>query len=122
MGGTILDGYIATKKTEVMQNTFGHLYPKPLEVYVGTALVVYDSYGGMTLVFEEFKDGAGKTLCGADILPSDLLEYITRRVDKKYEQTHDHIYRFTGTYKKFKNGNFQCGGKITRVNLNKILI
>lgn len=50
----LLDVYQQSKKHQVMQDTWGHLYPKPGQKYYGEMLIAIGEYGDQVIVKSDF--------------------------------------------------------------------
>lgn len=96
-------------KKEVMVETWGHLAPKSNEKYPGAIIFVHGIYGDMAVITSDFRN-----LPESPWFFEDQREFVMSRNTKA-----GNIYRFDGTYIKFKNGNFRFTGKTKRVVLNK---
>jgi hypothetical protein len=103
-------------RNQVMAETFGHLAPQPRQKYSGEILFTHGEYGDIVVIkntididdspwfFEDMQQFvAGYIVQGRDT-------YVNRT---KIES--GAVYRFTGHYTKFKNGNCRFSGKITKV-------
>lgn len=54
MGNQVVDVYGATKKHNVMEDTWGHLYPEPGSKHPGKILVTHDLEGNTTMAGRDF--------------------------------------------------------------------
>lgn len=99
IGGTTVE--------EVMRDTWGHTAPEPRRVYTGVMLYAVSAFGGdgECLVDARF-DG----LAGGPWLYMDMHSFWAT-----HAPTEAGVYRWTGTYVKFKNDNYRFSGKIRRV-------
>lgn len=87
--------------------TFGHLAPKPHIKYEGTILFTHTAWGDIVLIESIFK--------GLDMSPwlcEDCRDFAS---DYCSIWSDYGVYRFKGTYKKFKNGNFHFSGKTKKL-------
>lgn len=101
------DGHIVSigtgNRETVMEDTWGHLAPKPHVKYHGYIIVTTSVFGGDTTLLDyDFKN-----LDSNPWLYEDVGNFIFHN-----EFSHDtaSIYRFDGWYKKFKNGGCLFGG------------
>jgi hypothetical protein len=95
------------RKEAVMNDTWGHLTPKPRQKYTGHILFTTGCYGDVVIIQDNFKN-----------LPSSpwYYDHVTDFVyqnSKKFET--GTVVRFDGTYMKFKNGNCRFSGKFKTV-------
>jgi hypothetical protein len=92
---------------EVMLDTWGHLAPEPGKRYTGTMLYAVSAFGGdgSCLVDAEF-DGLNSSPWFYD----DMHAFWNMR-----ELSDPGLYRWTGTYVSFKNGNHRFAGTVRRV-------
>lgn len=91
----------ALNRAIVTRNTWGHLAPEPNEKYHGWVIVARGSFGN-NIIFDYEFDGLPDSPWFAD----DLGAFAFEATDRKALG----LYKFTGWYKKFKNGNFRFGG------------
>jgi len=98
----------ARYRAAVMEATWGHLAPEPRRVYTGYILFAYGAYGGIVPIQCEF-DGLNNSPWFFD----DLIEYIDQYVEQRGVK--GSVYRFDGTYVKFKNGGCRFSGKVTQL-------
>jgi hypothetical protein len=106
--GSVLADTGAHNRARVEVETFGHLAPKPAQVYRGYILFTLGNYGDITIIRDDFGD-----------LPSspwyfrDLNDFCA---DKIMDKDNGTIWRFEGTYRVSKRdfkGRFV--GRITEV-------
>lgn len=50
----IKDAFSERKKNDVMQDTWGHLYPEPGSKHYGEMLVTHGDYGDLTIIRSDF--------------------------------------------------------------------
>jgi hypothetical protein len=91
----------------VINNTWGHLAPIPQQKYNGSILFCYGEYGDVTPIKTDFKN-----LPNSPWFFEDMNEFIS---DKCNELSYGNVYKFIGTYIKFKNGNYRFSGKINQL-------
>ena len=113
MGGIIVDAYGERKYQEVMQDTWGHLAPEPGTKYEGYLTFAHSDYSsqGSIIIEARFE--------GLDDSPwffQDLNDYIA---DKTKDEKGGAVFRFDGTYKRFKNGRCQFSGVLYKIPLLK---
>lgn len=115
---SLADVFVETEalhKARVIGSTWGHLAPKPRNTYSGEILFAHAEYGDITVI---------RSTIDVDDSPwffEDIHDFIAgRRKDnesyvRRTKIQPGAVYRFTGTYTKFKNGNFRFSGKIKKV-------
>lgn len=96
----LVDAFEQSKREAVMQGTWGHLAAKPGRKYYGYAIFALCEDGLYALIKYEFDDVSGPWH------HQHLLNFISKKA-KDYGT----IYKFTGYYKAFKNGNCLFSGK-----------
>lgn len=95
----------AMNRATIARHTFGHLAPKPRQVYTGWIVFTYGSYGDYVVIDDGF-DG----LPDSPWFFEDMNEFICDKAERPGT-----VYRFDGTYTKFKNGAYRFSGKVTIV-------
>jgi len=111
--------YNASVKAAVMENTWGHLAPKPQTTYKGYILFVYTAWRQiepLDMVFEN--------LDSSPWFFSDMNEFIGNHIDSLLNNGRDDnhgVYLFKGTYRRFKNGNHKFSGEISKISMNLLL-
>lgn len=98
------------QNAEMQAQTFGHLAPKPQTEYKGFILFTLTAFGDTCIIGFIFE--------GLEASPwfnTDILDYIGNYTDDLPENKDYGVYRFEGTYKKFKNGNHKFKGKVTEI-------
>lgn len=93
--------------------TWGHLAPEPRRYYTGHLIFADTCFDGVTAISYDFKG-----LDDSPWLYEDLHEFMRNREDAGKLHA-GCIYRFDGTYVKFKNGGFRFSGKVRRVRTPK---
>jgi len=101
---------IGYQKAVVQAQTFGNLAPKPQTEYKGYILFVLTAFGDTCIIDFEFAD-----LEESPWFNTDVLEYIADYTDALPDNKNYGVYRFRGTYKKFKNGNHKFKGKVIEI-------
>lgn len=85
----VLEDALATrKKQEVMEDTWGHLRPKPKKVYRGTILFAHGEYGDIVPLRCHFKG-----LPSSPWFFEDMMEFISENLGERGS-----IRIFEGTY------------------------
>ena len=99
-------------RAEVYAATWGHLAPQPRQTYRGWILFAHSAYGGETcLINADFGD-----LDDSPWLYEDLQEYVEHhREVLPNNEREGNVYRFDGTYTKFKNGGCRFSGKVRQL-------
>lgn len=97
-------------KTIQTEQTFGHLAPKPQTEYKGYILFTLTVFRDTCIIDFEFSD-----LDESPWFNTDVLEYISGYTDALPESKNHGVYRYEGSYKKFKNGNHKFEGKVTEI-------
>lgn len=92
----------AKYKTEVMANTWGHLYPKTRQAYEGSILFAHSEYGDLVPLRTDFPD-----LPDSPWFFSDMMDFIG-----KSKTDAGRIYEFQGTYTRRKNGSHHFKGRV----------
>jgi hypothetical protein len=87
--------------------TFGHLAPKPQTEFNGFILFTLTCFGD-TCIIEFIFDGLKASPC----LNVDILEFISSYTNNLPADKNYGVYRFEGSYKKFKNGNHKFRGQV----------
>ena len=95
--------YESRWRAEVLAATFGHLYPKPGINYKGEILFAWTAYGHEHVIVNAKFEG----LDGSPELMEDMLDFISENTPEE-----GIVYRWRGTYRKFKNGRCRFSGKI----------
>lgn len=102
----------ADGRNRVRHETFGHLAVEPgCAPYPGTVLFIHGAYGDLSCVESEFPGVQDNPwFYGA------LQEYIWSRVKGDGVASEaGRVYRFTGTYRMFKNGVGRFSGKVKKI-------
>jgi len=102
---------LSAYKTIQIGQTFGHLAPKPKTEYKGYILFTLTAFGDTCIIDFEFND-----LDESPWFNTDILNYISDYTDTLPETKNHGVYRYEGTYKKFKNGNHKFKGKVTEIS------
>lgn len=92
----------------VAVNTWGHLAPEARKVYRGYIVFALGCYGDQVVLQSEFEN-----LPGSPWYFDDESEWVNEFIDRHTKVGGDchGIWRFDGTYTKFKNGNYRFSGK-----------
>lgn len=106
-----LNSVVEHNKSQVINDTFGHLAPKAKQVYEGYILFTLTSFGDTCIIDFEF-DG----LNSSPWFNTDILDYIFKYTEKLPKTKYFGVYRFNGTYKKFKTGSYKFTGEIVEIN------
>lgn len=93
---------------KVMFATWGHLEPRRGTSYAGFMLFSYSAYGDITLIEAKW-DGLGDS----PGLFADMQDYIGQ-MEEHWES--GQVFKFTGTYRRRKNGNGLFRGKVRKIN------
>jgi len=101
----------ATEKyrAEVLGATFGHLAPRPQEKYSGEIVFTHAEYGDSVVI---------RSTIEIDDSPwfyEDLHDFVAQDRICRVKIENGSVYRFVGTYTKFKNGNCRFSGKVEKV-------
>jgi hypothetical protein len=100
----------ALQRAIVEAQTFGHLAPNAQQRYQGTMIFCHSEYGKNFIIQDNFE--------GLEDNPwsfNDLNDWIDT-----WLANHDYqcgVYKFTGYYQKFKNGNYRLVGDVKSVSL-----
>ena len=95
-------------RAQVMSATWGHLAPEQRRTYRGFIIFAHGAYGDIVPIQCEFQGLKDSPWCF-----DDMTEYVG-----DYIMAHDApgtVYRFDGTYRKFRNGNCQFTGTIKTI-------
>jgi hypothetical protein len=104
-------------KAQVYAETFGHLAPTPRQTYEGWMVLTWAGYGGDLIVISaEWKD-----LDDSPWLFDDMQDYLGKLTENNRAKRGE-VYKFVGTYTKFKNGNYRFSGKLQRIPIERHLI
>lgn len=120
MSGTDLASAFASHEAryaaQVIFDTFGHLEPKP-NVYRGWIVFIHGTHGDVCAVDWDFGD-----VQACPGIYEDMNDWMFKQVEKPPwsgkrpgRAAEVGVYKFVGTYTRFKNGNGRFGGKITKV-------
>lgn len=93
-----------------IERTFGHLAPKPQVEHKGFILFTLTAFGDTCIIEFEFDK-----LEASPWFNTDILEHISNYTSCLPDTKNYGVYRFEGTYKKFKNGNHKFKGKISEI-------
>lgn len=100
----------ARYRAQVISEIFGHLAPKPRDVYSGTIVFAQGEYHDLCIV---------KNTIDVDDSPwfyGDLYgDYFWQKKIGGRKIEVGRVYLWTGTYRKFKNGKGRFSGKVTRI-------
>ena len=96
----------AKDRAAILADTWGHLGPKPRTDYHGWMVWAHSAYGGDILLVDAALDG----LPDSPWLHEDMVEYIGEHMGEP-----GNVYRWEGTYTKFKNGQCRFSGQVSRV-------
>lgn len=105
----VYDAYADSKKKMVMEDTWGHLSPQPGRKYSGRILFTHGAYGDIVPIACDFSD-----LPDSPWFYEDMMQFIRDHI-KKDGYEFGSIYRFVGTYVKFKNDNCRFSGETMRI-------
>ena len=86
-----------------LQDTWGHLAPEVGPVYEGFIVFTYTVHSEITIIDWEFGD-----LRGSPWFAEDLMSFVSSRI--KDDAKHGGIWRFDGTFRRFKNGSSRFSG------------
>lgn len=103
-----LASIVLENKARQYAATFGHLAPEPHKKYKGTILFTHTAWGDIVLIEAIFH-----SLQMSPWLCEDCRDYASEYIGTLKEDYG--VYKFQGTYKKFKNGNFHFSGKPTKL-------
>ena len=103
----MFDVFSERKTRDVLQDTWGHLAPEVGRKYSGDILFTCASDGEIVAINYDFKG-----LDGGPWLYEDVNEFIGEKASDRGT-----VYRFTGTYRKCKNGRAIFSGKVKKVKL-----
>jgi hypothetical protein len=104
---------VADAYVRVTDATFGHLKPKPQTEYTGYILFTKTSFRETCIIDFEFENLTESPWFNNDIL--DLISEYTKKLPKdKYFG----VFKWNGTYKKFKNGNFKFKGDFSEIKIS----
>lgn len=98
-------------RAQVQAATWGHLAPELGRAYAGTMLLAHGEYGydGLVPVRTRFED-----LPDSPWFYDDLCEWLC---DTQQRTEPGEVYRWVGTYRKFRNGRCRFTGRLRRVPL-----
>jgi len=99
--------YEAQYKAKVMTNTWGHLAPEPRKKYQGEILIAYSAYGDQIVLQDKFEG-----LPSSPWFYSDMVGFMSELKLESFG-----IYKFTGYYQRFKNGNHRFVGDIKKCSI-----
>lgn len=107
---------IAQQMAIVEAQTFGHLAPELQRCYSGWILFAWSVYSGDgVIVVDEHFEG----LMNSPWFYQDVNDFLDSRCPqyprKPTKLKQGGVYRFEGTYTKFKTGGYRFSGKITTV-------
>lgn len=108
----MLDIMNGINKNLIMEETWGHLAPKPNTIYPGTLVFAQGDYGNLVPLKTEFKN-----LPGSPWFFNDMQDFINKKA-----KTAGHIYKFTGTYRLLKNGKGRFSGTVQDVTRTVVTI
>lgn len=92
--------------------TFGHLAPKP-QTESGWILFTLTAWGETTLIDFDFDN-----LEASPWFNDDAIEYLYNYTSN-YKEKNFGVFKWEGTYKKFKNGNSKFKGKFKEIECIK---
>ena len=99
-------------KERVLQSTWGHLKPECQTKHQGSIIFAWCEYGGhVVIVRSDFP-----TVADSPWFYQDMLNYA---VNKTIKAGHG-LYKFVGTYTKFKNGKCKFSGRVRNIDLNAL--
>lgn len=101
----VIDAFGEGRTARVKEETWGHLRPTPKTRYQGYVIFTLTVYGEYTVIDYNF-DGLEDSPWYCD----DVNDWISKRKTEYGE-----IYRFDGTYEKFKNDNYRFSGKVKTI-------
>lgn len=117
---TIKDAFADRKKNEVMEDTWGHLYPEPGSKHSGTILLAVGQYGDETIIKSEFP------LLESSPQKYEIEHTIFDWMTNKQQISWEGIYKVNCTLWFFKNSNNITGttpiGKIIKIKIQKVEI
>lgn len=109
--GSAMAEWQAYEAAKIQAATFGHLAPRPRTTYPGEILFTFGEYGDLTLIRVSFDN-----LPDSPWLMEDMLDFIGDK-SVKHKIKEGNVYKFTGTYTKFKNGKCRFSGKTKLVKI-----
>jgi hypothetical protein len=104
---TLIDVYAERKAARVEKETWGHLAPEPGRAYPGTILFAEGEWGDLVLLRANFTD-----LPDSPWFYDALQEWQLDQATKP-----GGLYRFTGTYRRFRNGRHRFAGRVEEVDV-----
>jgi hypothetical protein len=99
---------------QVLSQTWGHLYPKDNNKHDGFILFCHACNGDITPIDYDFKDIDSSPWFYQD-LNNFLYDKVVKNGKTLLEQ--GHVYKFVGTYTKFKNQNCRFSGQVTMIKI-----
>ncbi len=106
----------AAYAAQVVGATWGHLAPEPRRAYQGYIVFAHAGYGGAVVLL----DASFVDLDDSPWLCEDMTEYVDAAVDRT-KDSRGSVFRFDGTYMKFKNGRCRFSGKLRRLQAAAVL-
>lgn len=94
-------------REEVLADTWGHLAPQAGHAYTGSIVFALGSWGDIVPVSMDFVD-----LDSSPWFFDDLTAFIEQESGARPDGA---VYRWTGTYRRFKNGRCRFIGKTSTV-------
>lgn len=94
----------------VTAQTFGHLAPKPNNIYDGWILFTLTAFGEVCLIDFEFEN-----LDASPWFNIDAIDFVSDWTFKNHKGKNYGIFKWKGTYKKFKNGNSKFKGSFSEI-------
>jgi hypothetical protein len=127
-----LESYTAHERDKVLSATWGHLAPELGTYYYGSIVFAHGAYGGNTAVLSiSFATRDGVELEDSPWAFEDLTDYVTDWICDQANGYRNHkpipdaervdpdgkVFRFTGSYCRFKNNNCRIHGKFTELSV-----
>lgn len=95
-----------------MQETWGHMAPKVREIYSGHVLFTKGIYAGDYCIIDfELRLADGTELDGGPWFYTDIHDQVLAWINAKGNRDGG-IWRFDGTFERFKNGKSRWRGKV----------
>jgi hypothetical protein len=110
----IVTPILDAQRQSVLQETWGHLAPKPKTTYKGFIIFCLGAWGDIVPIESQFED-----LDSSPWFYDDLKKFIRDYcIEMKKKECYFGVFKFVGTYRKFKSGSSRFSGKITQINLD----
>jgi hypothetical protein len=97
----------------ILQDTWGHLAPKPKDIYQGFIIIAKSTFSGHGTIPLEFelRNGAGELLQSSPWFYEDLNEFCYTATKDKPTPDDWGLWKWEGTYERLKNGKTRWRGK-----------